>query len=118
MPKTLHLLLTHYGDYNCDYEQFLRDNRELLAGGGIACPWLAESSRDAGWGAMVFIKLKAVRNGAAALAEELAAALAPCDGILLAAPPPIMWRIVQELRAVTRGDARFSAWAEIGRAHV
>lgn len=112
MPKTLHLLLTHYGDYNCDYEQFLRDNRELLAGGGIACPWIAKSSRDAGWEHLLPDKLKAIRNGAADLAEELATALAPCDGILLAAPVSSMWRIVQELRAVTRGDARFSAWAD------
>ena len=43
MSKTLYLLLTHYGDYDRDYERFFFDNRALLAEAGIACPWLDEA---------------------------------------------------------------------------
>ena len=111
MSKTLYLLLTHYGDYDRDYERFFSDNRALLAEAGIACPWLDDGTGGA-WQSRLLSKLKAVNRGRGSIADELADILEKRDGMLLAAPVAGMWLIVQDLLALLRADERFSAWAD------
>ena len=111
MSKTLYLLLTHYGDYDRDYERFFSDNRALLAEAGIACPWLDDGTGGP-WQSRLLCKLKAVNRGRGSIADELADILEKRDGMLLAAPVAGMWLIVQDLLALLRADERFSAWAD------
>ena len=112
MRKTLYLLLTHYGDHQCDYADFFFENRELLRGAGIACPWLDGIAPGRSWTFRLTTKLAAVANGSPEAVDELREILADCDGLLLALPVDRMTRVLQHLLPILRTEGAFSAWAD------
>lgn len=112
MRKTLYLLLTHYGDHQCDYAHFFFENRALLRAEGIACPWLDGVAPGRSWTFRLTTKLAAVANGSPEAVAELRESLEGCNGILLALPVDRMSRVLQLLLPILRGDPAFSAWAD------
>ena len=42
----IHILATHYGDYNLDYERFFYENQHLLEEYNIAHPWLSSIDNE------------------------------------------------------------------------
>lgn len=114
MSKTLYLLLTHYGDYDRDYERLFSDNRGAACRSRHRLPWVAEAG-FAGWEERLLNKLKAAnkgqrpisRHGAGRYAEK---ARRHASGRAVAG----MWLIVQDLLALLRADERFSRLGRCG----
>lgn len=111
MDKKIKILITHYADYNLDYEQFFYANQSILKANGIIYPWADTPRHDFKWQCRLFHHFDNIKNNVQETIEELKKMSETGNTLLFAAPVGIFINNAEFIQSIRKNPA-LKSWAD------